>query len=269
MKKLWCICCAAWSFFACVQAQVVNDSLSFVDGMPVEVGMRVTTNLLFHYKIKQVDRGHGDLMAKICNDTVLLLKAGREHFPPTNLSVYTADGKLHAFLVRFASAPVHLWMRLPGAGGAGLPMTQDSLEYYCNKVRGAPRDRHRLRDQRYRLRWQLEGLYARSSLLFFRFRLSNHSAIDYEPGSIRFLIRDKRRIKRTATQEREIQPVYVAGNMDPIAADSAREWVFALPAFVVPGKRALRMVIAEKNGGGRDMWIDLGSRRLSGADRID
>jgi len=261
-------------FMISVHSQEVYDSLAFVDGQAIEVSRNVTTNLLFHYRIRQVDRGSGALLAKVCNDTVLLLRAASANLNLTNLSVYTSDGKLHAFWVRYVEKPVHAWVRLEDSSSAIQRVsdvryyTEDRLASLCDGVWLLAGGRHGITDRRYDLRWRLRGVYSRERLLFFPMDLVNHSSIDYDPEPVRFVIRDKRRARRMATQERELTPVYIRGDTSAVATGERRQLVFVLPAFTAAGKRRLHIVIGEK-GGGRELSVDVGSRRLIKADKID
>jgi conjugative transposon TraN protein len=253
-----------------VRAQGANDSLAFVNGQVIEVSRTVTTNLLFHYRIKQVDRGSGALLAKLGNDTVLLLRAAQSNLPPTNLSVYTSDGKLHGFWVRYVEKPVHPWVRLQDSNEPvqrrtdTKTYTEDRLLSLCDSVWLSAMARHGSSNRQYRLRWLLRGIYTYPGLLFFPLELVNHSSMDYELERVRFIIRGKRRAKRVATQERELSPVFIQGDTTPVAAGERRRLVLVLPAFTASGKRELHITIEEK-GGGRELFLDISSRKLTRA----
>jgi hypothetical protein len=66
-----------------------------------------TTNLLFPYGIRSVDRGSPDVLAQKAKGTenILLVKASKENFAETNLSVITSDGKLYSFILRYSNNP--------------------------------------------------------------------------------------------------------------------------------------------------------------------
>src|SRR3546814_18758334 len=57
-----------------------------------------TTNLVFPYNIKSVDRGTRDVLVQKARnvENVLQVKAGHEAFTETNLTVITADGHLYS-----------------------------------------------------------------------------------------------------------------------------------------------------------------------------
>jgi conjugative transposon TraN protein len=251
--------------------QRATDSLGFVTGQSIEVSRNVTTNLLFHYRIKQVDRGSGALLAKVCNDTVLLLRATQANMPMTNLSVYTSDGKLHGFWVRYADQPAHPWVQLEDSSNPHSAetreYTEDRLKTLCDSVWISAAGKHGSSKRRYQLRWRSRGVYTCPGLFFFPVELINHSSIDYDLEWLRLVIRDKRRSKRMATQERELNPLYVRGDTTPVAAGKRRRLVLVLPAFTAPGKRLVNLAIEEK-GGGRELSVNIRSRKLERAEKI-
>lgn len=69
--------------------------------------------------------------------------------------------------------------------------------------------------------------------MWFTLQLENSSLIAYQPDFVRFFIRDKKRAKRTAIQEIELQPLYSdAGSI--ITGQSSGEMLLAFPPFTIP-----------------------------------
>src|SRR3954465_2162110 len=90
--------------------QTEKGAISFIDPYPLQITYNKTTNLVFPYTIKSVDRGSPDILVQKARyaDTILQLKAGREGFKETNLSVVTTDGKLYSFLLQYVPSPARL-----------------------------------------------------------------------------------------------------------------------------------------------------------------
>src|SRR4051812_31287454 len=90
--------------------QTERGAISFIDPYPLQITYNKTTNLVFPYAVKTVDRGSSDVLVQKARyaDTILQLKAGREGFRETNLSVVTTDGKLYSFLLQYAPSPARL-----------------------------------------------------------------------------------------------------------------------------------------------------------------
>jgi conjugative transposon TraN protein len=247
----------------------------FIEPYPITVTMNQTTNLLFHYRIKNVDRGSADIIVSQANDTALLVKANRMNFTPTNLSVYTADGKLYAFTVGFAAEPAHLAMvlQLTDSGCRPDPVTpevvatEDAFAHCSSKVAGQAWHGKSYRDKDYGISLRLKGIAVKANVLFFCFELHNHSKLGYDISSLRFFICDAKRAKRVATQEMELQPVYVFGNAEQIPGKSRHTVVFTLPKFTLPEKKFLKIQLQEQSGG-RNLELRLHNQALMNAESL-
>jgi len=66
---------------------------------------------------------------------------------------------------------------------------------------------------------------------------------------VRFFIRDKKRVKRSAQQELEVKPLHIEGDTGLIAAKSLHTFVYAHPKFTLADKKYLAIEVMEKNGG--------------------
>lgn len=74
---------------------------------PLEITYFKTTNIIFPSAIMGVDRGSKDVLAQKAKGAanILQLKAARDSFPETNLTVITADGKLNSFVINYNPKP--------------------------------------------------------------------------------------------------------------------------------------------------------------------
>ena len=57
------------------------------------------------------------------------------------------------------------------------------------------------------------GIYIKENVMYYQLRLENQSPIDYDIELLRFYIRDKKKGKRTATQEKESESHYMLPGM--------------------------------------------------------
>src|ERR1044072_5277671 len=87
---------------------MVKDSI--IMPYPLVVTYYKTTNLIFPYNIKSVDRGSKDILVQKAKgvENILQVKAGKMGFDETNLTVITADGKLYSYLLNYVDTPVVL-----------------------------------------------------------------------------------------------------------------------------------------------------------------
>lgn len=96
---------------------------------------------------------------------------------------------------------------------------------------------------------RLDGLFIKDEVMYYRVRLQNHSNINYDIEQLRFFIRDQKKSKRTATQELEVEPLYIHGDTSVVLSQSEHVFVFAVPKFTIPDQKYLTIQLMEKNGG--------------------
>lgn len=243
----------------------------------LDITYNKTTTLVFPAVIKSVDRGSRDLLVQKTKgiENVLQLKAARHGFPQTNLTVITSDGKIHEFAVMYAREPASLVVNVIGDVATATPhpvfqtlMTESDLENYSSKIIQAKRTIRFNNDAKGKISLSLHGIYIREDVIFYRFKISNTSNINYDVDFLRFYIQDRQKVKRTASQEVDINPIYVHGSSKIIKARSTEELVCALEKFTIPDAKRLRMEMFEKNGG-RNLNLSIKNKTIVNALLID
>src|SRR5881275_3044240 len=70
----------------------------------IDIGYNKTSNLIFPYAIKSVDKGSADILAQKASgvENILQIKAGEQNFKETNLTVITANGQFYSFIVNYS-----------------------------------------------------------------------------------------------------------------------------------------------------------------------
>jgi conjugative transposon TraN protein len=252
------------------KSQIPPFQATVLEPYPLKITVNKTTNIIFPYAIKSVDRGSVNVLAQKAKgvENILLVKANKENFSQTNLSVVTADGKLYSFLLDYINNPTAINISF-------LPDTINAANFdYGNKIYNAAsieqdaktisEDKSKtdaVSDHRYGMTVSLDGIYIRSEVVFFRLEIVNKSNIDYDIDMLKFFIRDEKKAKRTASQEIEIHPIYALGNTTMIQGDRKNELVFALPKFTIPDKKYLSVQVTEKNGG-RNLQLRIANRKI-------
>ncbi len=225
----------------------------------LSVTFEKTTNLIFPYAIKSVDKGSKDLLAQVAGgvENILQVKAAKQGFTETNLTVVTSDGKLYSFLVNYVNDPPNLNIKLDGTSHTLRPdalfnarndneaKVHDLAEQVALKKTFLKRPRDRQSD----ITMALNGIYIRSDVFYFQLRLENSSQVNYTIDQLRFYIHDKNQAKRTAVQELELRPGQFCGNTEIIRGRSAQTIVVVLPKFTIPDKKYLSIQLMEQNGG--------------------
>jgi conjugative transposon TraN protein len=249
---------------------------TIVEPYPLLVTFNKTTNLIFPYAIKSVDRGSRDILVQKAKgvENILLVKAGRETFPETNLSVITADGKLYSFLLNYSGNPTLLniaftkdTLHKDMIGATGQENREAQIEPAAGKVANKKRTLHGLKDNAYEMRLRLNGIYIKNDILYFQLELRNFSSIAYDIDLLRFFIRDEKKAKREASQEIELPPLFVYGDTSSVKEQSTRILVFAVRKFTIPDKKYLLIQLMERNGG-RHLHLDIRNRTIVKAKRI-
>ena len=241
----------------------------------LQISNQQTTHLIFPFSILSVDRGSTDVLVQKAEavDNVLQVKAAKENFCPTNLTVITGDGKLYSFILHYCADPRPLTVRLmkesvdegkrdlslatlsgPRNNEAVIGSTSAEVATFQRIIWGVV-------NRKLGMSIKLIGLYSRENLLYAQLVVTNHSHISYDVDQFRFYIKDRKQGRRTASQETEQVPLYIYGNHAVIKADSSQRIVVALSKFTIPDKRIFIIELTEKNGG-RTLRLKVNNRRL-------
>jgi len=223
----------------------------------LEVTFNKTSSLVFPTPISAVDRGSRDILAQKVKgvDNVLQIKAGKPHFKETNLTVITMDGELHHFFVRYADAPKAFTIQVTDASKSNQEVifkqetTLVELERNAKTILQDKR-RHSVKaTSHHQMKLTLQGIYIQDNTLYFRLSVTNNSNIPFHTDMLRFYVRDKQKVKRTATQEAAEDPIFHKGNSELFRGKASEELVFALPKFTIPDAKVLVIELMEKHGG--------------------
>jgi hypothetical protein len=113
----------------------------------------------------------------------------------------------------------------------------------------------------------VEGIYLQDSVLWFATRWVNHSPIGYQPEYCRWIVRDRRVLKRTAQQEEVLEAVY-APKPILVAGDSVVVQWTGFRAFAPGRDKELLIEVGERNGG-RAMTVVVGHKEILRAKKIE
>ncbi len=239
--------------------EAIQGNVSAIEPFHLAISFYKTTSLIFPYAIKSVDRGSRDVLVQKAKgvENILQVKAAKSNFKETNLTVITADGKFYSWILNYmentsfiniligANADNNKSNAFFSPGGTNEANIEDNAKIVANEKRSI----HSISDKKYKMRLQLNGLYIKDEVMYCKILLENNSNINYDIEMLRFYINDERKTKRTASQQIELQPLYVYGDTSVIYGQSKQVFVFALPKFTIPDKKYLFIQIMEKNGG--------------------
>ncbi|WP_423147053.1 conjugative transposon protein TraN [Rubrolithibacter danxiaensis] len=237
----------------------LEPAISIIEPHSLEITYAKTTNLVFPYAIKSVDRGSKDVLVQKAKgiDNVLQIKAGIENFKETNLTVITADGKLYSYLLNYVENPPILNIQYrksgvkkdPNALFSSSTANEAEVQACAEKVIAKETTIRNIKDKKYGVKLQLIGLYVQDEVMYFQIRLQNNTNIKYDIAQFSFFVRDQKKSKRTAAHEIEIKPLQVLGNSTTINPKTEQILVVALPKFTIPDKKNFHIQMMENNGG--------------------
>ena len=253
---------------------VKASSQSTIESQNVEVTFNKTSSIVFPAVITSVDRGSRDVLAQKAKGVknVLQLKAGKTNFKETNLTVITADGKLHHFFVRYADEPSTFIIQAIELGNTEdkqktIPllfqteMTDADMENYSKSILLSQRKIRLKSSGKYDMRLSLQGIYIRDNIMFYHLKVINKSNIPFHTDMLRFFVKDKQKVKRTASQEVSETPIYHYGNAEVIKGKSSRDLIYALPKFTIPDAKVLTIELMEQKGG-RHLQLPINNRTI-------
>lgn len=239
-------------FMVCVMGVFVS---SFAQIPSLQIATDKTISLIFPFPIKHVDRGTKDILVQPVEEAgnILLVKAASKDFPETNLSVVTNDGSVYSIAVEYGESTTWIY-HFP-------VQVRASVSAYANNILDNPKTTIGIRDASWDMITRVIGIYIKDDVIYYQLDLQNDSPIDYDISFLRFYIRDKKKAKRTAVQENEITPLYVAGNTFTVKANTHNSIVVALKKFTIPNAKYLAIEIGEKNGG-RNLLMKVNNRKI-------
>lgn len=247
-----------------------------IEPYPLTINLSKTTNIIFSYPIVGVDIGSRDVLAQKAKgaENILQIKAAKESFLQTNISVITADGKFTSLLIDYDENPGVLnlsFLEIPKESDAVAlleNLDQKELERYADQALKAKQEIRGLKDDRNGILLGLNGIFIHEQFMLFRLHIANLTNINYDIDQFRFYIRDQKKSKRTATQEIEIKPLFIQSNINTVKGISENTMVFVVPKFTIPDKKYLAVQLMEKNGG-RHLQLRVKNKKIIKAVSIE
>jgi len=182
------------------QISLSTENISVIKPCHLAVTYNKTTNLVFPYAIKSVDRGSKDILVQKAKDVenILQVKAGKKSFEETNLTVITAEGKLYSYILNYTDNPSALNFRFAieadqkDAFFSADHPDEAEMQTDAEKVRKADKNIRGIKDKQFGIKLQLDGLFIRDGVMYYRLRLQNRSNINYDKEQLRFFIQDQK-----------------------------------------------------------------------------
>lgn len=229
---------------------------------PVKIGVndRQQTHLIFPEKIIYVDYGTTDIEVVKAGgvDNIVAIGATSLFTYTTNVSVITASHKFYTFDLYYSEKPSFLsYVVEPSSNAASKrialldnkELNSVQRENLRKEINSRIQSLSKLYKDYAGVRFAITNVFIDRDILFFKFKLTNYSNIDYVPDFVRFYIQDSKIRKKTASQQIEQVPLFFFDLPERISAHETKTFTAALNKFTIPDKKLLIIEIQELGGG--------------------
>ena len=255
----------------------------------VQVTFAKTVHIIFPSAVRYVDLGSNWIIAGKADgaENVIRVKATTEGFPgETNFSVICEDGSFYSFNARYAHEPEMLNIEMKDflENGDTTDFSHTRMNIYFRELAGESpllvklimqsiykEDRREIRHlgcKRFGVQFLLKSVHSHNGLFYFHTETRNRSNVAFRTDFIRFKIVNKKVPKRTAIQERVIDPVRSYNEVLVTEGKSDVRTVYAVPQFTIPDDKLLVIELFEKDGG-RHQTIRVENADLVAAKQIN
>lgn len=256
----------------------------------IEVGFTKTVHILFPAPVTYIDIGSMAIIAGKADgaENVVRVKAAvRDFAEETNLTVITEDGGFYTFDARYAENPATSTIEIAAAessatqpASASEPARADEGRVLLREVgrerpatikrvlsdiyRQNRADVKGIHTRKYGVEVEVRGIYVHNDVIYLHVQIANNTNISFEVDYRRFVVADRKAAKRTAQQQRIIEPLRVCNDPSIVRGHQRQRIVFALPKLTLEEDKILLLEITEKDGA-RHQHLEISSKELLGA----
>lgn len=259
-------------FYLSAFSQLKESTTTFYEDQykNLQIGYSKTTSIVFPYAIKSLDKGSSEVLVQKAKgvENVLLLKAAKQYFFQTNLTVVTTDAKLYVFVLNYNEDCPDLNIKADNAVAATKEImfsleneNQKKIEQSAALAISKKKKINGFKKHKFQIGLEANGFFIHEDVLYLRVVFENKSKINFDIDQLRFFIRDQKKSKRTASQEIEIQPLYATSISTVIPSMSEIVKVYALEKFTIPENKYLTLQLIEKSGG-RHLEINISNKLI-------
>ena len=281
------------ALFAAAKVMAQNDGATSRQGLTprtIEVGFTKTVHILFPAPVTYIDIGSMAIIAGKADgaENVVRVKAAvRDFAEETNLTVITEDGGFYTFDARYAENPATSTIEIsvvesPAAqpASAAEPARADEGRVLLREVgrerpatvkrvlsdiyRQNRADVKGIHTRKYGVEVEVRGIYVHNDVIYLHVQIANDTNISFEVDYRRFVVADRKAAKRTAQQQRIIEPLRVCNDPSIVRGHQRQRIVFAFPKLTLEEDKILLLEIAEKDGA-RHQYLEISNKELLGA----
>lgn len=281
------------ALFAAAKVMAQNDGATSWQGFTprtIDVGFTKTVHILFPAPVTYIDIGSMAIIAGKADgaENVVRVKAAvRDFAEETNLTVITEDGGFYTFDARYAENPTTSTIEIavaesptaqpasasePARADEGCVLLREVGRERPATVKRVLSDIYRqnradvkgIHTRKYGVEVEVRGIYVHNDVIYLHVQIANNSNISFEVDYCRFVVADRKAARRTAQQQRIIEPLRVCNDPSIVRGHQRQRIVFALPRLTLEEDKILLLEIAEKDGA-RHQYLEISSKELLGA----
>lgn len=281
------------ALFTAAKVMAQNERATSQQGLTprtIEVGFTKTVHILFPAPVTYIDIGSMAIIAGKADgaENVVRVKAAvRDFAEETNLTVITEDGGFYTFDARYAENPATSTIEIAAAespatqpASASEPARADEGRVLLREVgrerpatvkrvlsdiyRQNRADVKGIHTRKYGVEVEVRGIYVHNDVIYLHVQIANNTNISFEVDYRRFVVADRKAAKRTAQQQRIIEPLRVCNDPLIVRGHQRQRIVFALPKLTLEEDKILLLEITEKDGA-RHQYLEISSKELLGA----
>jgi len=261
-------------------SEYLNETYRAIEGnyaspYNIEVNDKQQTHFILPEEIVYVDFGNELEVNKASGvDNILALRATKENISPTNVSVITCSGKFYTFNLKYSSSPESFSFVIdaPKRERVALfdnnELTSTQKENIRTEINTRFQSISKLTEDFAGIRFAVTNIFIDKDILYFKFKITNYSNIDYQPDFVRFYIQDAKILKKTTVQQLEQVPLFFFDQPKRINAHDTKIFSVALNKFTIPDKKIL-IVEMQESSGGRHFIIKVKNRDIIEAEILN
>lgn len=239
----------------------IREGKTYVEPQKIDVCSENSTHLIYPSKIKYIDFGDNTISVERAGkvDNIIRVQAVDSNFPETNVSVITEDGTFYTLNVDYSKSPGSFSYVIADSSKLNnqkdiaifndVEINEVDQNAISNDILKSKRNIYNLAARKGSVNFSVWNVYVMNNTLLMHLQLHNKSSINYDIDFIKYYITDRKTMKKTASQEIVLEPIFQKGFSSIVENKTKMDWIVAFDKFTIPEDRQFVIEIQEKNGG--------------------
>lgn len=235
---------------------VIGDDKTIIP-QRLQINTKNDIHLLFPAQVKYIDYGSDAIIASPTQDlqNIVRISAPEPFDFSTNVTVCTEKGEFYTFDIIYDEAEenftYYIGNQMPDT--PALLKKEDLTDYtkqeIAEKLNQKGRTIYTLGIKKNKISFSIHNVFIRGDKLLLRIEIANVSNVKYDIDYIKFYIVDKKKNRRTASQEIEVIPLFIENEPSIIDGQSTAIFSVCFEKFTIPDNKYFTIEVNERNGG--------------------